>query len=96
MRRTNEEPIKNVLKDFFKSYHLEARLHEAAIKEMWEKVMGKTMARYTSDVRLRESTLTIYINSAPLKQELMFNKENIISRLNEEFGETVVKEIVIR
>jgi len=40
--------------------------------------------------------LTIYINSAPLKQDLGFSKQQIIDRVNEELGERVVKEVAIR
>jgi hypothetical protein len=33
---------------------------------------------------------------APLKQELLFQKENIIKRVNEILGEFVVKDVVIQ
>jgi hypothetical protein len=33
---------------------------------------------------------------APLKQELLYQKENIVKRVNEILGENVVKEVVIQ
>jgi hypothetical protein len=37
--------------------------------------------------------ITTYI--APLKQELLYQQENIINRVNEALGEKVVKEVII-
>ena len=41
---------------------------------------------------------TLYISSsvAPLKQELLYQKEKIIQRVNEALGERVIKEVVIQ
>lgn len=90
MKEHNEQDIKGVLKSFFKTYHLESKMHEVQIKEMWEKVMGKTMMKYTQDIRLKNGTLTVFIQSASLKNEMHFNKDIIMRRINDEFGELVV------
>ena len=41
-------------------------------------------------------TLYITTSMAPLKQELLFQKENIITRVNELLGEYAVKDVVIQ
>jgi Dna[CI] antecedent, DciA len=96
IRKSNEQNIGEVIKGLFKSYHIDSKVYEVQIKEVWEKVMGKTMMRYTTDIRLKDGKLSLYVESASLKQELMFNKETIIERLNTEFGERVVNEVIIR
>ena len=37
--------------------------------------MGKAIANYTKDIKLRKNKLYLTIESAPLKQELSFGKE---------------------
>lgn len=65
------------------------------IEDVWETLMGKTIARYTEKINISGSTLYITTHVAPLKQELLYQKENIIARVNEALGEPVVREVVI-
>lgn len=62
----------------------------------WEAIVGKAIARYTRNLMLYQTTLTIYSDVAALKQELYYGKEQLIKRINEYFGDTVVTDIVIR
>ncbi len=95
MQKSNEKHIKEAMNAFFKQYHLQPKIHQVKVKEIWGKVMGKMVDRYTSNIKLYDGVLTIYLNSAPLKNELHFTREQIIKRLNEELGEPVIKEIRI-
>ena len=95
MRKSNEQDISEVMRDFFKSFKIDSKVHEIRIKEVWLKVMGPTMARYTEDIRLYKGVLTLTLLSAPLKQELLYNKQTIIDRLNDEFAEKIINEIKI-
>lgn len=73
-----------------------AKVHEIRIKQEWETIVGKTISRYTSQLQLLGRVLTIYTDIAPLKQELMLNKEQLINKINAHFEETVVMDIKIR
>jgi hypothetical protein len=95
VKKSNEQDIGSALKEFFRSYRIDSKVKEVQISEVWEKVMGATMARYTQDIRLKNGILQIRVSSAPLKNELTYNRNEMINRLNEEFGETVIKEIKI-
>jgi predicted nucleic acid-binding Zn ribbon protein len=62
----------------------------------WEKIVGKTIAKYTQEVHLYNRILTITTTVAPLKQELRYAKDQLIQSINQHFGEAVVKEIQIK
>lgn len=96
MRKNNDQPIAEVIKEIFKRYHLESKVNEVQIKDVWLKVMGKSIAHYTSSIHLKDKKLTIILTSAPLRQDMHYNKELLIQRLNEEMGERVINEIVIK
>jgi hypothetical protein len=59
-------------------------------------MMGQTIGRYTDKIEIINQTLFVTTAVGALKNELHFQKELIIRRLNEELGETVVTNLVIR
>lgn len=77
-------------------YQLAPQLNETRIKMLWNKLMGKTIVTYTSNIAVRKNILYLTIISAPLKQELSYAKDKIRSLLNEEMGEEYIKDVVIR
>ena len=65
------------------------------ITDIWEKLMGKTIAKYTDSIKIYGNKLYISTKVAPLKQELLFQKDNIILRVNEALKDNVIKEVII-
>lgn len=88
--------IGEALNQILAKSRLKNGLRAAAINEVWEKIMGTTIAKYTQKIEIINHKLFITTHVAALKNELHFQKELIKQRLNEEFGEDVVKEIVIQ
>ncbi len=62
--------------------------------EAWRKLMGETVARRTSRIFLKNGQLFVELTSAPLRQELFLIREQIVARVNEEVGKSVVNELV--
>ena len=91
-----EYSLAEALKQFLNQSKLKGSMQAFQIEDAWEKIMGKTIARYTDKIEIRGNTLYISTSVAPLKQELLYQKEKIIERVNEALGEKVVKEVVIR
>ena len=93
---TNEQTLKEVLKDLIDSLNADDKINELHISDSWEKLMGKLIARHTLNLFFKNKTLYITLDSAALKQELSYAKSKIIKMLNKEIGTNVVEEIVIR
>lgn len=91
-----EYSLGDALKSFLKNSRLNGSLQALQIEDVWEKLMGKTIAKYTDKIQIHGNTLFITTSMAPLKQELLFQKETILKRVNEALGENVVKEVVIK
>lgn len=83
----------NLLLDKSKWKH---KVHELRMQQEWEQIVGKTIAKYTRNVVLSGDILTIYTDVAALKQELYFGKQQLITRINEHFGEKVVADVVVK
>ena len=91
-----EFAMKEAMKRFLDQSKLKGDIQALQIGEVWETLMGKTISKYTESIKIIHRTLIITTNVAPLKQELLYQKENIIKRVNEVLGEGVVKEVVIK
>ena len=92
----SEISIGDALKEFLKQSKLKTGIQALQIEDAWEKIMGKTIAKYTDKIEIINQTLFISSANAPLKNELLYQKEKIIERVNEALGEKVVKEVVIK
>ncbi|HRG59313.1 MAG TPA: DUF721 domain-containing protein [Bacteroidia bacterium] len=96
MRNTNEQSMKEVLEALLKAYRIESGVNTAMIQASWVKIMGKTIAKYTKEIQLRDKTLFLKIDAPALRHELNFAKEKIKNNINEEFNMSLVEEVVIR
>lgn len=88
--------IGDALQQFFKSARWESKMNELRLQSHWEEIMGKTIAKYTRNVYLKEGVLFITTDVAPLKHELQIGKDQIMSNINTFFKLELVKSVVIR
>lgn len=72
------------------------KVMELRVREDWEVIVGKTIAKYTRNLHLNDGVLTIYTDVGPLKQELLLGREQLIQRINEHLGEHYITGIVIK
>jgi predicted nucleic acid-binding Zn ribbon protein len=93
MRRKNEQPIGEVLKDMFREYGLERKYQQAEIGYVWNNLLGPSVAHVTGRVILKNGRLTVYLSSSLVKHELNMMHTRLISGLNEAMGEELVREI---
>ena len=84
------------LKQLLEKSHWKPKVTELRMRDEWETIVGKTIAKYTRSISLNGKVLTIYSDVAPLKQELLLGREQLIIRINEYFEDRVVEEIAIK
>jgi hypothetical protein len=65
------------------------------LKQDWELLMGKTVAKHTNDIQIRQGRLYIYTNVAPLKNELNYSKMLLVEKINQHFGEKFIHDVVV-
>jgi len=88
--------MQDAMKKFLKNSRIQKGIQAVQIEEVWETLMGKTIAKHTEQISISGTTLFISTSVAPLRNELIFQKETIIKRINEIFEEEVILEVVIR
>ena len=96
MKKQNDLTLQDAMKSMLREYRLDNQVNETRVKAIWEQVMGKTIATYTSNITVQKNILYLTIVSAPLKQELLYAKDAIRKRVNEAVGEEYIREVVVR
>ena len=91
----SEFHIGDAIKGFLHKSHLRNGVRAIQIEVIWEQLMGKTIAKYTDKIQIINQKLFIYTAVGPLKNELLYQKQQIIDRVNEAFGEKVISEVII-
>ena len=91
-----EYSLGDALRKFLDQSRLKGSIQALQIEEVWEQIVGKTVARYTDKISIHGHTLYINTAIAPLRQELLYQKDMILRRVNEALGEIVIKEVVIK
>lgn len=96
MRRSNTQPLSEILREYIREMRIEHKLKEVDVISAWEPLLGKTIARYTRNLRVVNRVLYVEITSAVVKNELIMMREEICRKLNEHAGARVIDKIVFR
>ena len=92
----SEYSLGDAMKKFLETSRIKGGIQALQIEDVWEEIMGKTVARYTDKLQIIGDKLIITTSVAPLKNELMYQKEKIKQRVNEALKQKVINEIVIQ
>ncbi len=93
MKKSSTQHIGLAIQQYLHESGLERPLMERQVVEMWPKLMGELVANYTRKVELKKGTLYVHLTSAPLRQELFLVRFDLIKKLNEAIGATIVSDI---
>ena len=96
MRKSNQQSIGAVIKQLLKNQKLEGRLQELDVLNYCEEVLGKNLMKYISDLSFRKGTLIIKVKSAVVRNELSYQKSEIIKKINEQVDNEILKEIILK
>lgn len=88
--------MQEALQQFLNSSRIKGGIQAMQIEDVWEDIMGKTIARYTDKLQIIGDKLIITTSVGPLKNELIYQKEKIKNRVNEALNARVVNEVIIQ
>ena len=74
---------------------LAEKLRECRALQAWKEAAGPAVAARARPLRIRRGRLELAVPSAVWRTQLSFARADLICRVNELAGETVVREIVI-
>ncbi len=93
MKRTYPKHIAGIIDEAMARTGLTDSLNEQRASAAWIDVVGPTINRYTTRRFVDHGVLHVFMTSAPLKNELSFNRDRIISAINRIVGVDVITDI---
>jgi len=91
-----EYSISEAMQQFLNSSRIKGGIQALQIEDVWEEIMGKTIARYTDKLQIIGDKLIITTSVAPLKNELIYQKEKIKQRVNEALQQKVINDVIVQ
>jgi predicted nucleic acid-binding Zn ribbon protein len=79
-----------------KSYKLTDKLAETQVRNEWEEIVGKTIAKNTRRLSIYKKTLYLEVMSAALRSDLYFHEKTIVEKVNQYVGQRIVEHIKIK
>jgi hypothetical protein len=92
-KRSSPVPVSSLLEWILKEFNLKTGLKAHKVFEIWDEVVGETIAKKARPEVIRNRVLVVKVNSSPWIQELQFMKEMIKGKLNEKIGENVIDDL---
>jgi predicted nucleic acid-binding Zn ribbon protein len=87
--------IADALQQMLNNSAWKGRYIQSKLRLEWETIVGKTISKYTDEVKLIDHTLVIKTHVAALKNELQMSKPFLITQVNDYLGENYIKEVII-
>jgi predicted nucleic acid-binding Zn ribbon protein len=95
MSRVNDHSMKDALEQMLQVYKLKKRYDETSLVAAWPEMMGPAIANRTKQVYIRDRKLFVRIESSVIKNELLLLRSQIVEKMNEKAGASVIDEVVL-
>jgi len=93
MKRKYAIPLAQALINTLREEGLETPLSQQRIISKWPEIVGEGIAGYTSNLFIKNQILHVHVSSAPLRQELMSARQQLINSLNKVAGAHIIIDI---
>lgn len=96
--RKNHNLIKlgDAISQIFKEEKLDEKYSIFAIRNGWEVIVGKLIAKHTTQINYAAGILFVSVDSAVVRNETSYSKEEIIQKVNTFVGKRLIKELVLK
>jgi predicted nucleic acid-binding Zn ribbon protein len=96
MRKSQIQSVSEIISALMKQNGYDEKLDEVRVIKSWEEVLGKTVARYTKSLYIKDKTLFVSLSSSVVRNEIMLIRDDLIKRLNENAGRQVIEKILLK
>lgn len=96
MRKSNDQTIKEVLKEFAGQKKFKDKLNVKKLEILWQELFGSLAGQYTERIYYSKGVMTVHLSSSSLRKELSLNKSLILKQLNSRLTEQTLEDIEFR
>ena len=84
------------IKESLKKAGLYQGVKSVKILELWPKIVGEKIANKTEANYINNGTLFVEVSNSTWRQELQFQKQKIIKKLNQKLKKKIIRELIFK
>ena len=88
--------LTSLIGEMYRSIGMTEAYDQYRTLQVWNTVVGETIARVTSVEQLKDGDLYVRVKNPSWRMELNFRKKEIAERLNKAIGHDMVKMVIFR
>jgi len=91
----NRKPkhIGGTLDRMFKDLGFDKKMDQVRAVELWAEIVGEKIAQISTAERVSDGILYVKVKSMTWRTELLFQKQDILARIEERIGRKAVRDI---
>lgn len=94
--KRNITPLKSALEKLLKAYGIDKKVKAYSVIDDWPEIVGEKVAKNAVAERIESGKLFVRVKSSVWRQEMLFQKQDIIKKINTKYREEIVKDIIFR
>ena len=87
-------PLKNILSEVIEDSGMQKGIQQQQVLLYWERIVGKGISKVTNAKRIDNNILFIRVETPVWRQELTFQKIELIQKINIFFKSKIIKDII--
>ena len=95
-RKDNNRKIGVIIRKLMKNPRLALELDKLDAIEVWEDIIGLTLKKYITSQKISDGVLYIKLNSAVVRNELVYQKTMLMKEMNQRLGKEFIRDIILR
>ena len=95
MKREQAKSVKELMTLFVKEMGLESGLDEIRVSQLWDELLGQSIASASIQKQLKEGKYYVLLNSSVVRNYLFTERKNIMAKINEAMGKTLILDIIL-
>ena len=88
------EAIASIIGRQLASLGLARKIKQASVEHLWPEIVGPEIAGHTRVLKVDAGRLFVSVDSPVWRQELMYQRDAFIARLNQELAEEIISDIM--
>lgn len=95
MFKRDVKKLDDILQRFLREEGLETPLLQKRLIDAWDKIVGPNVTRYTGEKYIKNQVLFVKINNPALRQDLSMMRSQLIKRLNDTVGTSIISDVKV-
>jgi predicted nucleic acid-binding Zn ribbon protein len=89
------EQLGNIIRKTLKELGIEKPIQQYEALQIWPRIAGEKISSVTEPRHIANGKLFIKVKNAAWRNELVFHRLELLKKINQQLGHSVIKEIVL-